>query len=384
MKTIDKQENKSLRKIQLLLFSLGCIVVLLMMNNSYPIFNKKSGNLIRHNVLCLIITLCLVYIVAMSAYKTIKQHKNCDVLTVIHYNARNFMNVEILRFMLVMYVILEHFGLYLIGVLGSDYQQLFDRFHFEGRSQLFFVIAGFFLFYNDKQLKLPTSFFVLKRWFRLSGLVIFTTIILYVMTHFDIKKFPLENNILNCCLMNWITDSDNNLVSAAWYVNLLFLLSICFFVVFKYLNKKTSLLITFFAIVVSSNFYARGVGFGDGFIWSRMPGAIFSLCVGILMAEIYKNKKTENNEINTKKAIIITVLELISFSSLFIGLYCNGFGINLGNNILSADIAILLWLFINNKGSLSKMLNKHFAVYFGKYVYSIYITHVINMWIWEG
>jgi len=104
--------------------------------------------------------------------------------------------------------------------------------------------------------------------------------------------------------------------------------------------------------------------------------------MGILMAELYKvyqNKDIQKIEVrkSSKEKRLYTIIELATFSFLFIGLYCKNLGLNIGNNVLSVAIIILLWLFINKRGKFSLFLNKPWAIYFGKYTYSIFTTHEI-------
>lgn len=44
---------------------------------------------------------------------------------------------------------------------------------------------------------------------------------------------------------------------------------------------------------------------------------------------------------------------------------------------MSGSIALMLWLFLIKKGLISNFFNKKWAIYFGKYTYSIFVTHVV-------
>ena len=116
-----------------------------------------------YNVASLISLFIILYFIILQLYKKyneIKINKSIYTYTIVHYKDREFKNIEFLRFMLVMYVVLEHLAVEL-APLGERYSIFYNFMNF-GRSQLFFVIAGFFLFYNDKQLENTVFFFVKK------------------------------------------------------------------------------------------------------------------------------------------------------------------------------------------------------------------------------
>ena len=277
-----------------------------------------------------------------------------------------------------MYVVLEHLAVEL-APLGERYSIFYNFMNF-GRSQLFFVIAGFFLFYNDKQLENTVFFFVKKRWLRMSSLLIFATILGYIMIHFDFVRQPLEANILNAILLNFLTDSNWFMIIPGWYVNSLFLLSVLFFIIFKVFEKKYAIFITIFIAVICCNLNARDVRFGSSLIWERISGASFSLSLGVLLSECYKklyNSKKYLGKIIDKDTVIITIIELFAFCVLCVSLYGRGLGVYLGNTMMSACLVLLIWLFLIRKGLISKILNNNISIYFGKYTYSIFITHYI-------
>lgn len=342
--------------------------------------NQKGHSRISFsNLFSLIIMFFITWLISAQVCKTVinkKREKRVNEPVVVHYKTRKFMNVEVLRFMLVMYVVLTHFAT-LFCKLGGKYE-LFYNFLDYGRSQLFFVIAGFFLFFSPRQLENSIAFFTIKRWLRLAGLVIFNTILCYVVLHFDFVRAPLEFNLLNATLINFINNNDNNVVGVAWYVNSLFFLSVLYFAIYKTLPENYALLFTILITAVSANLYARGISLGNSVQWARLPGAVFSLSVGILLCRSYK--AISNSEFicakpDLKTKFFISSIEILCFILLFIGLYCKTLGLSLGNNILSAFIAVLFWLFLCNKGWLSQSLNKSWAIYFGRYTYSIFLTH---------
>lgn len=348
--------------------------------------NSSSLNL--NNILSILVFGVLTFLISGQFYQLVfskKEKENNNEKVVVHYKTRNFMNVEILRFMLVMFVVMEHLSNLFFdnhSILSNNYL-FFNNFIYSGRSQLFFVIAGFFLFYSSKNLQNSVLFFIKKRWLRMSSLVIFTTILAYAMHGFKTDVYPLEQNILTSLLANWITDMDGYLIAPAWYVNSLFFLSCIYFVIFKIFDKKYALFITLIVSAVAVNLYARQIGFGESRVWKNLPGAAFSLSIGILIAELYKLLKSQkettvsDSKISKKEYLAYSITELFLFIVLIIGLYCSRIGFNLGNNILSGSIALLLWFFILNKGFVSRFFNKSWAIYFGKYTFSLFLTHWI-------
>ena len=333
------------------------------------------------NILSILTIAIISYFICCQFIKFIvERHKSDETKVVVHYKSRQFMNIEILRFLLVMFVIMEHSATPFLNISPDDFSYL-DNFVNVGRSQLFFTIAGFFLFFSSKNLQSDPIFFIKKRWLRLSGLVIFSTLVCFAIHNYHTAYYPIEDNLLTGLLINLLkSETRQYFVHPAWYVNVLFFLSCIFFVIFKTLEKKHALLFTVLLASLSLNLYARGIHLGlDG--WINMPGAIFSLSIGILMAEAFKriSLNTPEKEV-TKKNIpyfAYSCFEIFIFVSLLIGLYGKHLGFNLGNNVMSGSIALMLWLFLIKKGMLSNFFNKTWAIYFGKYTYSIFVTHVI-------
>lgn len=333
------------------------------------------------NILSILTIAVISYFICCQVFKFIFERQKIDeTKVVVHYKSRQFMNIEILRFLLVMFVILEHASLRFLNISHESFFYL-DNFINFGRSQLFFVIAGFFLFFSSKNLQSDPIFFIKKRWLRLSGIVIFTTLVCLAVHNFNTAYHPIEDNLLTALLINLLKSSEcNYLVGPAWYVNVLFFLSCIYFAIFKTLEKKYALLVTVLLAAFSLNLYARGITLGnDG--WANMPGAIFSLSIGILLAEAFKkiSLSTLEQEVNKRNIsyFAYSCFELFIFISLLIGLYGKHLGFNLGNNVMSGSIALMLWLFLIKKGMLSNFLNKTWSIYFGKYTYSIFMTHVI-------
>lgn len=213
----------------------------------------------------------------------------------------------------------------------------------------------------------------------MSSLLIFATILGYVIIHFDFVRQPLEANILDALLLNFLTDSNWFMIIPGWYVNSLFLLSTIFFIIFKVFEKKYAMFITIIIAVICCNLNARDVRFGTSLIWERISGAAFSLSLGILLSECYKKlyKGKYIEQLTNKNIVFITVIELLIFCILCVGLYGRGLGVYLGNTMMSGCFVLLIWLFLIRKGLISRVLNNNISIYFGKYTYSIFITHYI-------
>ena len=120
--------------------------------------------------------------------------------------------------------------------------------------------------------------------------------------NFNTAYHPIEDNLLASLLISVLKSSDTNyLVAPAWYVNNLFFLSCIYYAIFKTLEKKYALLLTVIIASFSLNLYARGIPLGTGHCWENMPGAVFSLSIGILMAEAFKQISLNASEQIIKK-----------------------------------------------------------------------------------
>ena len=152
-----------------------------------------------------------------------------------NYKDRDFKNLEFLRFLLIWAVVGVHVaylnlnnteGFLWMTAWTSGWQAV----------EMFFVMSGFFLFYNVKPQESILNFAV-RKWLRLAPCIIVLTIIGYSFTGFNISQYPLSVNIFNSLLLlDWNTHHfgpDATIIYVAWFVNALLFVSVVYFSILK-------------------------------------------------------------------------------------------------------------------------------------------------------
>lgn len=156
------------------------------------------------------------------------------------YSERGFKNLEFLRFLLIFAVVGVHLA-YLNLSSTEEYSWLVKWGAGWPAVEMFFLMSGFFLFYklNTEETVLH---FALRKWLRLAPFVIALTIIGYIATGFNISQYPLSVNIFNSLLLlDWNTHHfgpDATILYVAWFVNVLFFVSVIYFCIFKALKLE--------------------------------------------------------------------------------------------------------------------------------------------------
>ncbi len=305
-----------------------------------------------------------------------------------------FKNIDFLRFMLCLAIVLRHINNALEGVPERLNIPLYN--HIVANNTFgnvpvdcFFIISGFFLFFTTD---FAQNFyqFAKKKLVRLLPVAIFGTL-LYKIIYSALMhgSFKLYKDIWVVFMLHNVgfTNHDSTLANT-WYISVLFWVSCLFFYLYKIVDKKWFNLILSVVLFIAYAFYAnssldnplnayyvinKGVMRGLG-------GMAFGYFILQFYNDVLKNIRFGQCSILTR--LICTGLE----GMLIVFIFNNFFSIHsmsYENRLLLVLLfAVLMILFIIKQGYISKFLENNFSVFVGKFAYSIFVTHVIFRNIW--
>ena len=264
--------------------------------------------------------------------------------------------------------------------------------------EMFFIMAGYFLFFSNNSLKK----YILKRIARLWPLLAFSTIIAGILRTFHISMTSLTlGDIWNLLFLQGTGLYQGCATNGpAWFVGVLFWVSLVYLLLKIKLSDKNLALITSFIIAISIFLLwlpkgdiiftnARGYSpIGGGWISIMMLRGFIAIGLGVLLGIFQKytvsNLKFQHLQNLSKSKIVFTAIEIILFICLCKNLI---FGYNSIKLICLYFISLILFsmmffLFIGNLGYFSSIiLNKKIFNTLGNYSYSIYIMQNVVFYI---
>mgnify|MGYP002625142342 CR=1 FL=1 len=323
------------------------------------------------------------------------------------YSERSFKNLEFLRFFLIWAVVGVHIA-YLNVSSFEEFSFLIPWTAGWQAVEMFFLMSGFFLF---GRVNPEESFFSFasKKWLRLAPFIIVLTLLGYLCTGFNIMQYPLSVNIFNSLLLlDWNTHHfgpDATIIYVAWFANALFFVSIVYFCILKALpHERATLLIG--AIAFTCFFmYNRHVYLVVPFIYPLVRAFAY-IGFGYLLRELWKvRSENQLSGLTHGRYLLISALEIILCLTLTLSLFSGASGQPAPEGLavppeeipsltaltwfpelnrwaidgvwLQIAFAALFWLFLCNKGIISRTLNCSLSVTLGRYSYAIFLVHTI-------
>lgn len=200
-----------------------------------------------------------------------------------------FRNLDFLRILLALSVANFH----IVFAHGFDKFGLADiyRYFSDGHMAVmcFFIIAFFFVcMYTTSEQSIPK--FITKKYFRLAPLVIFTTILFFILSKFGFWGFNFAANIEQILLIHdWAgTTRWAQTVHPGWWLSQYMLISIFYLGLIKTFDKKyIPFIIGFFGIFGLRMLLTTPLS--DSFLYADMGKAIFSLSVAYFLSLAYKS-----------------------------------------------------------------------------------------------
>ncbi len=255
-------------------------------------------------------------------------------------NPKYFKNIEFLRILFTAGIIATH-----LAILKTDIIVEF-----------FFIISGFFISKSiDKIEHHDFNSYFIKRYIRLFPQY------LLIMFFYHRKSF-FQALIGFDIIFNRPLNKNDKLLNDLWFVPVLFWTENLIFCMFKYFKKYTNFILAILVFLLLRYYlYFKGSVY-LGFI---IRGLAFT-GLGCFLNLFHKNIK------------IIKICPNVNFIT-FLEIYAFTFCIkNLETHpriIISMWCFLILYLFIENKGGLSRILNNNIFTYISKYCYSVYISH---------
>ena len=303
----------------------------------------------------------------------------------------NIKNVEFLRLVFIMIVVWSHLR---FGVFDIDKLDVYKEFIVNAGwawivCDYFFIISGFFLFYKTDFTKNFLKF-AAKKLARFMPVIYFILLLLWFSSLFTPIKYAVWDNLfimLNIQCVGLTFHGGG--IGSTWFVSSLFWALCFYFYLYKIIDKKYFNLITACLI-----FFCYGIHLHANLEHYKNFANLFNigLCrafagigIGYFIAEFYKDniERIKVKILKSWQKICITIVECYLF--LFLIRYLVLDRMHYENFLIMIPPFIGLFiLFLIKKGYFSLLMDNNISVYFGKFTYSILISHqlVKDLWVY--
>lgn len=318
---------------------------------------------------------------------------------------QNLNNINFLRIIFTCIIIIFHL-LCQPNTLYALYPNIYEHLHHTSSLaylsvEMFFIIAGFFLYHSAKK-NINIKHFFINKWIRLWCVPAFAIFSIWILSLFNITCYNKYANILHLFMLKntglTLCLADNG---TTWFVSVLFWVSIFYFYLIKNFDKKyVDLIIALiifcsFSLLVNAkkgHFIAHYDMITPIFNVGMLRG-LAEIGVGYFIAKITKNYVIEKRpflsfNFKNKSFWICSVLEI--YLLLFV---VQRFLIKFGdytNDLFWVIILSLIFvLFLLKKGVISILTENKIFYNLGKYTFSIYVMQevvyrILNKTFWTS
>jgi len=307
-----------------------------------------------------------------------------------------FYNIDFLRFIGIIAIVISHTFSCALKSLYPNIQIVLNMSECTCKAgrwvEFFFIVSGFLIFYTSAY-KTGICTFIHKKLIRLLPTLIFAILVYMILSWGNLLHYDKYINIFSLLLINNIGLTSNNSmgnIHPAWYVSVLFWTSLFYVYLRSLVNEKwfnfiTALLVMFsyvFVINVGTTF-APAVYYH--FINIGILRGLGGIGLGYFLYFWYSGYK--NNNFSLLNKFLFTISEIYLFIFIIQNTIFHKISINNDFIYVLAFFAIIC-LFLIRKGLLSNILNNKLSTMLGRYVYSIFITHIIvldliNVNVWQ-
>lgn len=261
--------------------------------------------------------------------------------------------------------------------------------------EMFFIMAGFFLFFSTRKNISFKDFFV-NKFVRLWVVPAFALLCFIILALFGLGDLHILQDILHLLLLKntglTLELYDNG---TAWFVSVLFWVSAFYCYLATLFDKKYTNLLFVLLIYFSLVLLVNGTGGNfcehynmvNSFLNVGMLRGISEIGIGYLLGMTYSHRNFESKKINSLQFIIYSFLEI------FLGYFCIReifhHNVLFSNDLLYVILfTLLFYLFVLRRGIISKILDRQIFYNLGCYSYSIYIMQevvfkVLNRTFWQ-
>jgi len=300
-------------------------------------------------------------------------------------------NIEFLRVFLISVIVFLHttaYGSWSLLVNFPDIAQLkpFYRALMQGNNSVegFFIIAGFLLIYTLKNQSVKD--FIKKKYMRLSPVIIFAVIICIIASFWHAIKLRFWDDILVILLLNdFGICIAHGTTPTLWFTSALFAGLLVYFFISKISAKKLKSILFIILPVIAYGIleYFQHGSFSTphkNYMYIFNVGflrALGGIGIGTIIAHIYKKyiDRIRKYVLNIIATIGINIAEFGLLSFVVWWLVVPHKQLNCIYFVIA--FALLLLVFVFEKGIISKITNKDIWVKLGKYQYSIYVIHSV-------
>ena len=295
---------------------------------------------------------------------------------------KRYYNVDFLRFVFAIIIVYYHL-LPQINSFSSTLllSELADKSVLAGRNivDAFFILSGFFLLQSfEKNPQLETTKFALNKFLRLWPVMAFSFLVALLFGNFDKYSDVLNIFFINSGLGLTLKSSVN---AASWFICVLFFLSIFFHYLMKIVSRKNLIFICsifsfwgFCVLAQAKTGLYSAVILPSLCLTAGMVRGFACISLGIICADIWekiKNIKISNTISNILFFGVIESLLLWYFIQ-YSAFHARKFPIDIYWQLIFVGV---FFLFLFNKGFLSKILNNKLSKILGDFSYSIFVIH---------
>lgn len=309
---------------------------------------------------------------------------------VIINKSKKIYNLEFLRFVFIICIILGHFMSPKRGLWVSFPDiQIYEDIHRTINStwlgvEYFFIIAGFLLVYTFKNISV--SQFIKKKAVRLLpsviGMLVFTFVIGLFIPGI---KVNIYNAIVTCLFLNNLGIIPNQYT---WFISPLFFSLLLYFYLLKYYKKENInlaiaiIVFSSYLLIANSNCWWDAFYNYKGIFNIGLLRALGGVGLGYFVATFYFNN-IEGFKCCAKNLFTKLLFTMAECFLLFFIIYYSIFHTFRHTRFIFLFMFIaLLLLFIARKGWMSQVLDNRVSNFIGKYVYSIFVMDQINQMFW--
>lgn len=311
---------------------------------------------------------------------------------------RYFYNIDFLRFIFCISILLMHFSRFTVADISSYvYQMNILKNNFSLGYicvEFFFIISGFlWCLGTDRQISLFE--FAKKKIIRFFPLMLFAVLCAFVFSKFDLIIFEPVSNIFALSFLSglnfrhfFIVNELGNIYSC-WYISVLFW--VLLFYQYMYTNWKRRNFNLFIAIIIIIGYeFLTTVRNGDldtnlfnyyGLLNYGLIRGLCAIAIGYLIGEVYKTyySKIQNMKLSFIGSLILLSVNACALFYIFLNIfYITSLPHN--NDIFFVYcFAVVMLCFVFNKDLLSRFLNNKYFAFIGRYSLAIYVMHNICM-----
>lgn len=293
-------------------------------------------------------------------------------------------NIEFLRILLMICILIYHlFQKVHLGIFFPDYC---NNSHFADKAvEMFFIISGFLLLYTFNE-KISVFEFLTKKIIRFLPIMLFLGFCYYIFSLFTHSSFKSYEYVYDLLFLNniGITLSASNILGS-WFISVLVFVSLFYFYILKSFKKQHANLIialcTYLSFVLLVNL-SQGTLAGHIKIYNNLfnAGLLRGLsCIGLgyFICQTYNffTPIIQRQKDSFKSFILCSIIEIYLFAFTFNNLLFHNMSFN-NKTILLISFSGLFFMFLINKGILSKLAGLEIFSKLSKYSLSIYLSHL--------